>query len=223
MDSLPIYLPILFAVCTLYTLLVFWFSANKSIYVLLISIGWLAFQGILGFSLFYTDTTNIPPKFILALFPVLVLIVFIFITKRGRIFINSLNVKSLYLIHVVRIPVEFGLYGLALYKTIPLLMTFEGSNFDIFAGLTAPLILLGYFVKDWFSDSFVLLWNLLSLALLIAILINAVLSVPSPIQTQAFNQPNVAILHFPYIWLASFIVPVVIFSHLVAIKRAYSK
>mgnify|MGYP000274169553 FL=1 len=129
----------------------------------------------------------------------------------------------MYLIHVVRIPVEFGLYGLAVYKAIPLLMTFEGINFDIFAGITAPLILLGYFKRDWFSDSFVLIWNFLCLGLLVAIIVNAILSVESPLQTQAFDQPNKAILYFPYIWLACYIVPVVMFSHLVAIKRAYSK
>ena len=101
-------------------------------------------------------------------------------------------------------------------------MTFEGVNFDIFAGITAPLIILGYFVKNWFSDSFVMVWNFISLGLLIAIVVNAILSVPSGFQTQGFDQPNIAILHFSYLWLASYIVPVVMFAHLVSIKRAYS-
>jgi hypothetical protein len=68
-----------------------------------------------------------------------------------------------------------------------------------------------------------LLWNLLSTALLVTIIVNAITSVPSPIQTQAFDQPNLAILHFPYVLLASYIVPVVLFSHFVAIKRAYTE
>lgn len=222
MDELPIYLPVLFIICTLYTLLLLWVASNKSVKVLVISILWLLLQGVLGYSLFYTDTTTVPPKFILALFPALVIIAFVFISKKGRKYVKELDLKIMYLIHVVRIPVEFGLYGLALYKTIPLLMTFEGVNFDIIAGITAPLIILGYFYRDWFSDSFVLIWNVVSMGLLINIVVNAIISVPSPIQIQAFDQPNVAILHFPYLWLASFIVPVVLFSHLVCIKRAYA-
>jgi hypothetical protein len=223
MNELPLYLSILFIVCTLYTLLLFWLASGKSYRFLLISIIWLAIQAIISYSLFYTDTQSVPPKFILAIFPAIILIILVFLSKRGRKFINKINLQTLYLIHVVRIPVEFGLYGLAIYKAIPLLMTFEGVNFDIFAGITAPLIILGYFKRDWFSDSFVLIWNMLSLGLLMAIVVNAILSVESPLQTQAFDQPNIAILHFPFIWLLSYIVPVVIFSHIVAMRRAYSK
>ena len=223
MIELPIYIPILFIVCTMFTLLLFWLTSNKSKKVLLISLVWLSLQGILAYSLFYEDEMSLPPRFPLALVPTLIGMAFLFFTKRGKEFIHSLNLQTLYLIHVVRIPVEFGLYGLALYKSIPLLMTFEGVNFDIFAGITAPLILLGYFKRDWFSDSSVLIWNVISLGLLLNIVINAILSVESPIQTQAFDQPNKAILYFPYIWLACYIVPVVLFAHLVAIKRAYSK
>ena len=223
MENLPWYLPALFIVCTLYTFILLVLASNKKRNVVIISLAWIGLQSIVSYSLFYTDTTTIPSKFILAMMPALLFIVFLFISNKGRSYIDTLNLKVMYLIHVVRIPVEFGLYGLAIYKAIPMLMTFEGVNFDIFAGITAPLIIMGYFYKDWFSNSFVLLWNLLSTALLVTIIVNAITSVPSPIQTQAFDQPNVAILHFPYVLLASYIVPVVLFSHFVAIKRAYTE
>lgn len=223
MNNIPIYLSLLFVVCTCYTLFVLYIASHKSNKVLFISLGWIALQGLLAHQLFYTDTTTMPPKFGLALVPTLIFMAFLFLTKSGKKYIQSINLKTLYLVHVVRIPVEFGLLGLAVYKTIPYLMTFEGVNFDIFAGITAPLIILGYFVKDWFSHYFVLVWNTICLGLLIAIVVNAILSVPSVFQMQGFDQPNIAILHFPYIWLASYIVPVVMFAHLVSIKRAYSK
>ena len=222
-DNLPLYLSLLFIACTLYTLIILFVASNQSKKVLLVSLGWISLQGVLSYNLFYTDTTTMPPKFALAFFPALIFIVILFLTQNGKKYIKSIHLKTLYLVHVVRIPVEFGLLGLAIYKAIPYLMTFEGVNFDIFAGITAPLIILGYFVKHWFSNSFVLIWNLISLGLLIAIVVNAILSVPSVFQLQGFDQPNVAILHFPYIWLASYIVPVVMFAHLVSIKRAFSK
>lgn len=223
MNNIPSFLSILFVICTLYTLIVFYVASNKSKKVLMISLGWITLQGVLAYQLFYTDTSTMPPKFVFALAPTIVLMVVLFLTQSGKKYINSINLKSLYLVHVVRIPVEFGLLGLAIYKAIPYLMTFEGVNFDIFAGITVPIIILGYFVKNWFSDLFVLIWNIVCLGLLIAIVINAILSVPTSFQTQGFEQPNIAILHFPFVWLASYIVPVVIFAHLVSIKRAFSK
>jgi len=223
MRDLPVFLSVLFILCTIFTVIILWMSSNHSKKALLLSLSWLILQGVLSYSMFYEDTFSFPPRFVLLLLPAILFVVVLFFSKKGKRFIDSLDLKTLYLVHIVRIPVEIGLYSLATYQVIPFLMTFEGVNFDIFAGLSAPFIILGYFVKDWLSDSFVLIWNIMSLGLLEAIVVNAMLSVPSPLQTQALEQPNVAILYFPFSWLACFIVPIVFFAHLVAIKRAYSK
>lgn len=223
MSELPVFLSVLFILCTIFTVIILWMSSNRSRKALVLSLSWLVLQGALSYSMFYEDTFSFPPRFVLLLLPAILFVVALFFSKKGKRFIDSLDLKTLYLVHIVRIPVEIGLYSLATYQVIPFLMTFEGVNFDIFAGLSAPFIILGYFVKDWLSDSFVLIWNILSLGLLVAIVVNAILSVPSPLQTQALEQPNVAILYFPFSWLACFIVPIVFFAHLVAIKRAYSK
>jgi len=37
-----------------------------------------------------------------------------------------------------------------------------------------------------------------------------------PIQQFAFEQPNRAVLYFPFIWLPSVVIPIFIFSHLAA-------
>jgi hypothetical protein len=58
------------------------------------------------------------------------------------------------------------------------------------------------------------IWNWICLALLLNIVVRAVLSAPSPIQQFAFDQPNIAILHFPFVFLPGFIVPAVLFCHL---------
>lgn len=132
---------------------------------------------------------------------------------------DSFPLKYLTLIHVVRVPVELVLYFLFVYKAVPELMTFEGRNFDILAGLTAPFIYYFGFVRQKLNRSFLIIWNLLSLALLMNIVINALLSTPSPIQQFAFDQPNRAILYFPFSLLPTFIVPLVLFSHLVAFRQ----
>ena len=102
-------------------------------------------------------------------------------------------------------------------------MTFEGRNFDILAGITAPIIAYFGLTKTTLSRQTILLWNFICLALLLNIVINALLSAPSPIQKFAFDQPNIAILNFPFSWLPTFIVPIVLFGHLTSIRQLFKQ
>ena len=61
--------------------------------------------------------------------------------------------------------------------------------------------------------------NFICLVLLLNIVINALFSAPSPLQKFAFDQPNIAILNFPFSWLPTFIVPIVLFGHLTSIRQ----
>ena len=58
-------------------------------------------------------------------------------------------------------------------------MIFEGRNFDIIAGQTAPAIFYFGFVKTQLPSRAILIWNILCPALLLNIVINAAWSVPS--------------------------------------------
>jgi hypothetical protein len=51
------------------------------------------------------------------------------------------------------------------------------------------------------------------------IVLTAILSAPLPIQQLAFEQPNIAVMYFPFVYLPGFIVPIVLFSHLVSLKK----
>jgi len=105
-------------------------------------------------------------------------------------------------------------------------MTFEGRNFDILCGLTAPFVYYFGYVKPVLSKKILLAWNIICLLLLVNIAVIAVLSGPFSFQRLAFDQPDIALLYFPFVWLPGFIVPVVLFAHLSAIKlstTAYDK
>lgn len=102
-------------------------------------------------------------------------------------------------------------------------MTFEGRNFDILSGISAPIVAYLVFTKKTLSHNFLLIWNFICLGLLINIVTNALLSAPFPIQKLAFEQPNIAILHFPFSWLPTFVVPVVLLGHLVSIRQLMIK
>jgi hypothetical protein len=68
-----------------------------------------------------------------------------------------------------------------------------------------------------------LAWNFLCLGLLINIVFTALLSAPFPFQRFAFDQPNIALAYFPFTWLPCWIVPLVLLSHLVSIRKLAAK
>lgn len=219
MENLPQFISIVFGLTTILTVGLFYKATNNSKATLLIILSWLVLQTLIGLSGFYNVTDTIPPRFLLLVFPPILLIIGLFITSKGRQYIDSLDTKTLTILHSVRIPVEIVLFWLFVNKTVPELMTFEGRNFDILSGLTSPLIFYFGYIKKQLNRKIILTWNFICLGLLINIVANAVLSAPFPFQKFAFDQPNIAVLYFPFNWLPSCVVPLVLLSHLATIKQ----
>src|SRR5688500_14324530 len=106
MENLPVYINIGFVLTTLITAWLFYKATNRSKLVLIIIAGWLIIQTIVSFTGFYTITKTTPPRFLLLVLPPLFFIVLLFITNKGRQFIDNLDVKALTVLHAIRIPVE---------------------------------------------------------------------------------------------------------------------
>jgi len=219
MENLPAYIGFVFACTTALTLLIFYRASNYSVITFILLMAWLATQYLISRTGFYTLTNTIPPRFVLLTIPPLLVIIGLFATDRGRRYLDALDLKTLTLIHLVRIPVELVLFWLFLHKTVPQLMTFEGRNFDILAGLTAPLIFYLAFRNQQTNKKPLLYWNFICLGLVLNIVINAILSAPFPFQKFGFEQPDIAVLYFPFVWLPCCVVPLVILSHLAAIRQ----
>lgn len=227
LNNLPTYISVVFGLTTLATIWLFYLASKKSIFIFFLLLGWILLQGVVAYTGFYTKTDIIPPRFLLSVIPPIFAILLLFFTEKGRNFIDSFDLKKLTILHTIRIPVEIVLLLLFLNKTIPELMTFEGLNWDILSGITAPIVYYFGFVKKVIGKRILIFWNIACLVLLINIVVIAILSAPFPFQKLAFDQPNIAVLHSPFIWLPSCVVPIVLFSHLVAIravlKNKYSK
>ena len=219
LDTVPAIVSLAFLATTLLTIWLFFRAVNHSRPTLTILISWAILQSIIALNGLYLDTSAVPPRILLSLLPVFIFIGILFNSLKGKAFIDGLSLEKLTLLHIVRVPIEIVLYWLFLYKAIPQLMTFEGRNFDILAGITAPIIYYFVFVKKTLSHKILLGWNIVCLLLLINIVVNAILASPVPFQQFAFEQPNIAIIYFPYNLLPSVVVPLVLFSHLVTIRR----
>lgn len=231
---MPLYIPLVFILTTALTLFFLYRSFNQSLAFLGIILGWLILQALAALSGFYLNTASTPPRLLFLLGPPMLAIVIMLSTKRGRQFIDTANLRFLTWLHVIRIPVELTLLGLFLHKQIPQLMTFEGRNFDILSGITAPLVVWLVHTLPSINNNepahqkktaryrkMIIAWNFICLGLLLNIVINAVLSAPTPFQQFAFDQPNIAILQFPYVWLPGLLVPALLFSHLIVIRRLW--
>jgi hypothetical protein len=224
LTGLPAYVIIIFIITVIITYLFFISAVKKKAWPSFIILLWITLTGILAYQNFFKDSSGFPPKLMLAVLPAIILIIVVLVSKKGQAFTDSLDLRKLTLLHMVRIPVELTLYWLALNKAVPELMTFTGRNFDIVAGITAPLIYLICLKGDEVKNRNLLLaWNFICLALLLNIVFIAVLSAPFSFQQFAFDQPNIAVLYFPYVLLPSFIVMIVLFSHLAAIRRLLKK
>ena len=222
LDVLPVYYNLLAISLTFIVMFLFYMASNFSSKVLLLSVVWLLVQGAISYTGFYTKIT-IPPRFILLIAPIFGFLLSLFFTKSGRAFIYGLNLKFLTSIHLIRIPVEFGLHTLFVYKLIPQIMTYEGLNFDIIMGITAILILLFGWSGGVPRKKLQLAWNFLGLILIFTIITISILSAQTPLQQFGFDQPNIAVLYFPYCWLPGYIVPIVVFSHLASIRKLVVK
>lgn len=178
---------------------------------------WMIFTAVLSLGGFYQSIDSLPPRvFAFGVFPALAFIAIYFVFFR-KTFIESLNLKVLTMLHVVRLPVELVLLWLFQAGLVPQLMTFEGRNFDILSGISAPIIYFLAFRAGRTNRTLLIVWNFAALALLFNIVITAALSLPSPIQRFGLEQPNVAVMYFPYIWLPAIVVPIVFFAHLTAL------
>jgi len=220
MEQLPFYIPVTFILTALLTLFFLYKASKQSIALIGVAIGWLLLQGLLALRGFYTQQLPSPRFLLLPGIPLLFLVVSQLLPK-GRQFTGGFSLQWLTWLHTVRILVELVLFWLYQHKQVPRLMTFEGRNFDVLSGLSAPVVAYFAFRTPVVNRKLLLVWNILCLGLLLNIVINASLSAPVPMQQFAFDQPNVAVLYFPFIWLPCFIVPTVLLAHVVAIRKLY--
>ena len=229
MESVPAYVSIVFILTTFATV-GFLLHAIKSVgtdklpskILIFILPLWIFFQAVVALGGFYQFTGSVPPRLLLfGVLPALLFIIGYFVFFR-RNFVEMLPLRTLTLLHVIRIPIEVVLYWLFVSGLIPEVMTFEGRNFDIVSGVLAPVVYLAAFRSDVAHRWLLIAYNLLGLILLANIVGTAIVSLPSPFQMMAFEQPNRAVLFFPYIWLPTIVVPIVFFAHAASLWKLFS-
>jgi hypothetical protein len=226
MEQVPVYVSVVFMVTAFATVGIFLYGVKSarpaswvSNLVLFAVPFWMIFQFILARTGFFASTAVVPPRLLVfAVGPALLFIAFLFVAAR-QTFISSLPLTVLTIIHIIRIPVELTLAWLADAGAVPELVTFHGTNFDILSGITSPLAFYFATRKDPTARIVLIVWNLAALALVFNVVITAIFCLPTPFQQFAFDQPNIAVLHAPFIWLPAVVVPIVWFCHFASLYK----
>lgn len=184
---------------------------------------WLFITALATFQGFFANLEAWPPRFFLPILVAIVVIVGLLFFRKVRAFYLKMPIATLTYIHIIRVPVEIVLWWLAAEGLVATKMTFEGSNFDILTGVTAPfaaVFLVGMRSPSKFAA---IAWNLAGLFLLGNIVSMAIRATPYFYDPLVFDNPNVAVFSFPFIWLPTFVVPAVLFAHLVSIYKLIQK
>ncbi|HZY82111.1 MAG TPA: hypothetical protein VFE50_21450 [Cyclobacteriaceae bacterium] len=178
---------------------------KKTLYrrVVVAFVGWAVFLTVWGLSgiaaKFELFPLNVAP--ILAV-PFIAIAVVTFSGKMKHL-LSLVDQRSIVHLQVFRVFVEILLWALFIQNLLPVQMTFEGRNFDIISGLTAPAAAI-FLVRSRIALA---LWNLVCLGLLINIVTIAILSMPVPFRVFMNEPSNTIVTAFPFILLPGMLVP----------------
>lgn len=182
---------------------------------------WILVISILAKFGVFTDF-SLPPKILMALLIPITSVLVLAFNKRFTAFLQTVPQTWLTYLQVFRVPVEIFLWMLLLDNTLPIQMTFEGKNFDILVGLTAPIMAFLY-QKGKIGDKVMIVWNIMGLGLLFTIVAISIMSFPTPLRVFMNEPANTAVSYFPFILLPAFLVMVAYAFHVFSLRRLLTK
>jgi hypothetical protein len=110
---------------------------------------WFVFTGFLTANGFFLKFQAMPPRFAILILPPLVFIIILSFSSSFSQLLHAIPPAWLIYIQSFRVVVEAVLWLVFLDHIIPVQMTFEGRNFDILTGLTAPIVAYFCFQKKY--------------------------------------------------------------------------
>ncbi|MBD0259223.1 MAG: hypothetical protein ICV83_26190 [Cytophagales bacterium] len=181
---------------------------------------WLAYTAALSLTGLAGDFSSFPPPMMpLVLLPPLVVALVLTFSGRFGVVLRHVPVQWLLSLQSFRVAVEVLLWALHGQGLLPVQMTFEGLNFDVLTGITAPLAAYLVTTRPRWRRPILLGWNLAGLALLATIVVISILSLPTPLRAFPNEPANTIVTRFPFSWLPGFLVPLAYTLHFFALRK----
>ena len=211
-----LFLSYLAFVVLLVTLIAIWFlPAGQMMWTLAGLSLWLAYVGWLSAAGLIADATRRPPGIVFLAVPLVVFFVILFRSSVPGQLEGAAWV--LMLLQTFRVGVELLLHQLFVDGTVPKLMTYEGGNWDILVGISAPLV-AWLAAKKRVGPTPLLIWNVAGLLFLANIVVRALLTSPGAMHLLPSEVANRAVGMFPFTYIAGFFAPLAMVLHVIVLK-----
>lgn len=182
------------------------------------AIAWVAFILILTTNKFFYSFDGLPPRQLLFFAPPLLALILVLRSKNWTEVLKATPLVWLIYVQSFRIVVEAILYSLHLINELPVLMTFEGQNFDIIVGVTAPIVAF-LLSNNIISKKLAIMWNYAGIIILGVTVVSAILAMPNKLQVINVGDAMKTVAEMPWTLLPSFLVPLAFYGHALSIKQ----
>lgn len=184
--------------------------------------GWLGLSAALAGSGVLSDFDARPPRLMLVVVVAVALFVAAISNATAARLIAGAPRHWPIALQSMRVVIELGLWSLFALGKLPVHMTFEGRNFDVLVGLTAPVVALGV-ARGWIGTRGAVAWNVASLGLLANIVGIAVTTLPGPLHLDWPGVSNAIVTTPPFVWIPAFFVPVALFGHVLSLRQLLAR
>jgi hypothetical protein len=158
-----------------------------------------------------------PLNFMPVLFLPMIIALYLTFSSSFTEVLRNIAPENIIRLQSFRFFVEILLWLLFIDNVIPVQMSFEGRNFDVIAGITAPFI-AWMVATGKVSRTGMIIWNVLGVCLLFNIVSIAVLSLPTPIQVFT-DAPVTIVAYFPISFLPGLLVPLAYTLHFFSLRQ----
>lgn len=181
---------------------------------LLTWVGYATAMGYWGASRLGSGTPPLPVFFIV---PAVGLVLFMARSSFGGRLAGGLPAPVFLGLESFRIVVELFLHQLWLEGLVPRMLTFEGANFDIVIGASAPLI--AWLISNRHIGRRVgIAWSVAGILMLLNVIVRSVLTTPGPTHLITSDLANRAVTQFPYTFIPAFLAPLAMLLHVLSIR-----
>ena len=179
---------------------------------------WLSLSGVAAATGALANFEAVPPAVAWVILPAVITIFVVAFRPSTGPALDRVPGDALIAFQIFRVAMELILWRLARAGVIPASMTFEGRNYDIVVGLTAPFIAWLY-ARRMVSPGPVIFWNVFGIVVLANVVLIGFLSAPTRFRQYFEGPPNEMIAHFPFVWLVAFVVPLAFLGHFLSIRQ----
>lgn len=180
---------------------------------------WVIYLSIMVSAGAFKELKSPPSILLFIILPAFTIITIFHLVRRALPLIDGFSLSAVIGMQSFRIFVELLIWGVYTKGLVPKEVTFEGWNFDILAGLSAPLI-AWLWHKKRMARGLVLAWNVVCLLLLanVVVIFNTLVMKP---QLWGYDSPPIqpGFTTVPYLYIAAVFMPLAMFLHILAIRK----